>query len=83
MNGQTKRINGQLPAFVLEARTLLSGLFARHSVALPLLLVLGVEVGLGVFVMRDLLTTYAQVDRIYVVSVQGLRRIGELQYQAQ
>lgn len=43
----------------------------------------GVEVGLGIFVIRDLLSTYAQAERIYVVSIQGLRRIGELQYEAQ
>lgn len=83
MNTQTKRVTGRPSAVVLGIRTLLSRLFARHSVVLLLLLVVAVEVGLGVFVMRDLLTTYSQVDRIYVISVQGLHRIGELQYEAQ
>lgn len=83
MNPQAKRVTGRRSAVVQEARALLSRLFARHSATLLLLLVFGVEVGLGVFVMRDLLTTYSQVDHIYVVSIQGLRRIGELQYEAQ
>ena len=83
MNAQAKRVTGRPSAVVQAARALLSRLFARHSAALLLLLVFGVEVGLGVFVMRDLLATYSQVDHIYVVSIQGLRRIGELQYEAQ
>lgn len=83
MNMQTKRVAGQPSTGVQEARTRLSRLFAGHGVALLLFLVVAVEVGLGVFVLRDLLTTYSQVQRIYAVSVQGLHRIGELQYEAQ
>jgi signal transduction histidine kinase len=58
-------------------------LSVQHSAGLLLVLVFGVEVGLGIFVTRDLLTTYGQVERIYVSSVQGLRAIGELQYETQ
>lgn len=83
MNTQTKRATGRPFAVVQGARTLLSLLFPRHSVAFVLLLVVAVEAGLGLFVVRDLLTTYARVEHIYVVLVQGLLRIGELQYEAQ
>jgi signal transduction histidine kinase len=55
----------------------------RHSAGLLLVLVFAVEVGLGVLVIRDLLTTYGQVERVYIGSVQGLRSIGELQYETQ
>jgi signal transduction histidine kinase len=61
----------------------LSRLSPRQRFAVLLLLVVAVEVGLGAFVMRDLLTTYAQVEQIYAASVQGLIRIGELEYEAQ
>lgn len=83
MNTQTKRIAGRISAAVLAGRTLLSHLFVHRRAASLLLLVFGVEVGLGIFVIRDLLSTYAHAERIYLVSIQGLRRIGELQYDAQ
>jgi len=37
----------------------------------------------GIFVMRDLHTTNVEAQKMYAGSVLGLRRIGELQYEAQ
>jgi signal transduction histidine kinase len=48
-----------------------------------LLMVLLAEVGVGVFVLKDLRQSYLQVQKMYEGSVRGLRRIGELQYEAQ
>lgn len=48
-----------------------------------LLMVLFAEVGVGIFVLRDLRQSYVQVQEMYDGSVRGLRRIGELQYEAQ
>src|SRR5438309_10980340 len=50
---------------------------------LLLLLVFVVELGVGVFLLRDLRTANVEAQRMYAGSVLGLRRIGELQYQAQ
>ena len=61
----------------------LSNLVSRNSYTLLLLLVFSVEVGVGIFVIRDLRTANVEAQRMYVGSVLGLRRIGELQYQAQ
>src|SRR5437868_1486950 len=56
---------------------------SRFSSTLLLLLVFIVEVGVGVFLLRDLRTANVEAQRMYAGSVLGLRRIGELQYQAQ
>jgi len=48
-----------------------------------LFMVLLAEVGVGIFVLRDLRQSYVQVQKMYEGSVRGLRRIGELQYEAQ
>ncbi len=56
---------------------------SRFSATLLLLVVFFVEVGVGLFVMRDLRTANTEAARMYAGSVLGLRRIGELQYQAQ
>jgi signal transduction histidine kinase len=79
MKGRTKGI----PAGVDRAKTLSWHFMIRNSAGLLLVLVFAVEVGLAVFVIRDLLTTYNQVERVYLGSVQGLRSIGELQYETQ
>jgi len=42
-----------------------------------------VVVAVGIFMMGDLHTATEQVQRMYAGSVQGLRQIGELQYEAQ
>jgi signal transduction histidine kinase len=47
------------------------------------MLVFGVEVAIGMCVLRDLLVSSVEVQKTYDVSVRGLRRIGELQYEAQ
>jgi len=60
-----------------------SGLVSQHSSSLLLFMVFCVVVGVGVFMMGDLHTATEQVQRMYAGSVQGLRRIGELQYEAQ
>jgi signal transduction histidine kinase len=61
----------------------LSRLFAQQRAKWLLLIVFSVEAGFVILVIRDLLTTYAQVERIWSGSVQGLREIGDLQYEAQ
>ena len=57
--------------------------FSRYPSALLLLLVFGVEVGVGLFMIRDLRTANLEAEKMYARSVLGLRQIGELQYQAQ
>lgn len=83
MNTHTKPVAGRTSARVLKTKALFARLFAQHSTAGLLLIVFGVEVGMGILVVRDLLATYRQAERIYAGSVQGLRSIGELQYEAQ
>ncbi|HEY7616993.1 MAG TPA: MCP four helix bundle domain-containing protein, partial [Terriglobales bacterium] len=61
----------------------ISGILSRHTYTLLLVLVFSIEVGVGIIVMRDLRTTDIEAQRMYAGSVLGLRRIGELQYQAQ
>jgi signal transduction histidine kinase len=46
------------------------------------LLLLG-EAGVALFVIRDLGRSYANVEKMYTGSVQGLLRIGDMQYDAQ
>lgn len=59
------------------------GVAYRHNATISLVLVLCVVVGAGVFVIRDLRSANAEAQNLYLVSVQGLQRIGELQYDAQ
>jgi signal transduction histidine kinase len=59
------------------------GVFSRYTSTLLLLMVFVVETGVLMFVIRDLRTADDQARRMYVGSVQGLRQIGELQFQAQ
>lgn len=56
---------------------------ARHSSSLLLFMVFCVVMGVGAFMIGDLHTATVQVQRMYAGSVQGLRQIGELQYEAQ
>lgn len=55
----------------------------RHNATILLLLVFCAVAVVGVFVIRDLQTANAEAQNIYAVSVQGLRQIGELQFDAQ
>ena len=63
---------GRSPAFL-----------TRYSSALFLLLLIGLEAGVVRFVIRDVRSTNNEVQRMYASSVLGLRRIGNLQYDAQ
>jgi len=55
----------------------------RHNATLLLFMVFCLVVIVGVFVIRDLGTANFEAQTIYTGSVHGLRRIGELQYDAQ
>ena len=84
MNGRTKVPGGQSLERDFRLREFLTTIVARHTTTLLLLLlVFGAELVLGRFVVRDLLATQGQVQQIYLRSIQGLRGIGELQYQTQ
>jgi signal transduction histidine kinase len=61
----------------------LLGLVSRHTSSLLLFMVFSVVVAVGIFMMGDLHTATEQVQHMYAGSVQGLRQIGELQYEAQ
>ena len=74
--------NGMSPAAVPSRDRILSA-FSRYPSAVLLLVVFGVELGVGMFVIRDVRTVSGETQRMYVRSVLGLRQIGELQYQAQ
>lgn len=67
----------------VQPRDRVLGAFSRYPSALLLLVVFGVEVGVGLFVIRDVRTASAESQQMYARSVLGLRQIGELQYQAQ
>ena len=56
---------------------------ARHSSSLLLFMVFCVVIAVGAFMIKDLHTATDQAQRMYAGSVQGLREIGELQYEAQ
>jgi signal transduction histidine kinase len=56
---------------------------SRHNVTITLVLVLCMVAMVGLFVIRDLQSANAEAENMYLVSVQGLRSIGELQYDAQ
>ena len=78
-----KREGGQKSARVVSLFDRAVGAVGRHNATLSLSVVLLVMVIVGVFVTRDLRTTNEEAENMYLVSVQGLRRIGELQYDAQ
>src|SRR5271169_868398 len=59
------------------------GPFSRYPSALLLLIVFGVEVGVGMFVIRDVRMAGIEAQQMYASSVLGLRQIGELQYDTQ
>lgn len=56
---------------------------SRHASIVLLVLVLVCEAGVALFVIRDLSRSYATVEKVYNGSVQGLLRIGDMQYDAQ
>ena len=81
-----QRHNATLPATTgssaRSTRRVVNNL-SRHSSALLLFVVFAVELGVGGFVVRDLRIADNEAHRMYTESVLGLRRIGELQYDAQ
>ena len=56
---------------------------SRHASMVLLVLVLVGEAGVALFVIRDLGRSYSTVEKMYNGSVQGLLRIGDMQYEAQ
>src|ERR1700745_1032952 len=56
---------------------------ARHSSSLLLFMVFCVVMAVGAFMIGDLHTATGQAPQMYAGAGQGLRQIGELQYEAQ
>jgi signal transduction histidine kinase len=56
---------------------------SRHVPTILVVVLLLGEAGVGGFIIRDLTTSYATVQKMYNGSVQGLLRFGDLQYRAQ
>jgi signal transduction histidine kinase len=83
MRRQTKRLLRHTTMGSLPLIDPLLVLIAHYSSTLLLLLVLCVVAIVGIFVLRDVNTTNVEAQKMYVGSVLGLHRIGELQYQAQ
>ncbi|HEX9111067.1 MAG TPA: ATP-binding protein [Terriglobales bacterium] len=75
-------VHNAAPAPVPPRDRVLS-VFSRYPSALLLLVVFSVEVGVSLFVIRDVRTAGVEAQQMYARSVLGLRQIGELQYQAQ
>ncbi len=80
MSGQD---NDAARSLQIQARDRALKVYSRFSSAVLLLVVFSVEIGVGIFVIRDLRTAGAEARQMYIRSVLGLRQIGELQYQAQ
>lgn len=68
---------------VQQVLRVVSGHIERHSSTLLLFMVFCVVIAVGTFMIGDLHTATNQAQRMYAGSVQGLRQIGELQYEAQ
>src|SRR6201998_4503594 len=72
-----------LYAILAAPRLFLTHCISRPGWGLFLLLVFGVVIAAGSWVIRDVRTADAQAERMYAGSVIGLRRIGAMQYEAQ
>jgi signal transduction histidine kinase len=82
MDASTKLARGD--AGVLRKMWKRAGeLLARHTSSLLMFMVLCVVVAVGAFMTGDLHTASVQAQKMYAGSVQGLRRIGEMQFEAQ
>jgi len=75
---RTSALGALLPPRGVRARGL-----SRNLAVLLLLMVFSAEAGIGVFVFHDLSRSHSAMQRMYEGSVQGLRQIGEMQYEAQ
>lgn len=58
-------------------------LLSRYSSALPLFLVFGAVIIVGLFVIRDLRHADVEAQKMYAGSVKGLHRIADLKYETQ
>jgi signal transduction histidine kinase len=83
MDASTKLARGDAGSLPQRLRKRAGELLARHTSSLLMFMVLCVVLAVGAFMIGDLHTASVQVQRMYAGSVQGLRRIGELQYEAQ
>src|ERR1700757_905714 len=78
---RSRRLASAVPTLV--SKSWLGRSLSRHLSVVALVLVLLGEAVVAGFVMRDLGRSYATVENMYNGSVQGLLRVGELQYEAQ
>jgi len=83
MRSSAKYEAAQTPAALVSTMDRVVSAVLRHNATLLLVLVFCAVAVVGVFVIRDLQTANAEAQNIYAVSVQGLREIGELQFDAQ
>src|SRR5262249_28390201 len=83
MRSSAKYEAAQTPAALVSTMDRVLSAVLRHNATLLLVLVFCAVAVVGVFVIRDLQTANAEAQNIYAVSVQGLREIGELQFDAQ
>jgi signal transduction histidine kinase len=81
LNFGSRRLALAVPTLI--GKSWLGRILSRHLSIVSLLLVLVGEAGVAVFVMRDLGRSYATVENMYNGSVQGLLRVGDMQYEAQ
>jgi len=71
------------PALASGRSKTFASTFSRYGFVLLLLLVFFFEVGVVLFVIQDVFIGDDQIKHMYDGSVVGLRRIGEMQYEAQ
>jgi signal transduction histidine kinase len=83
MSGEAKGAVSMEKTGVVGLWRWVSDIISRHTSSLLLFMVFCVVVAVGAFMVGDLHTATEQVQHMYAGSVQGLRRIGELQYEAQ
>src|SRR5499427_1559816 len=83
MRSAAKYEAAQTPAALVSTMDRVVSAVLRHNATLLLVLVFCAVAVVAVFVIRDLQTANAEAQNIYAVSVQGLREIGELQFDAQ
>src|ERR1700745_1772870 len=80
-NFRSRRLASAVPTLV--SKSWLGRSLSRHLSVVALVLVLLGEAVVAGFVMRDLGRSYATVENMYNGSVQGLLRVGDMQYEAQ
>ncbi len=83
MNGQNKRARKGTSAGPAALLDRVLALASPYNSSLLLLMVFLVVIIVGLFVIRDLHATNVEAQKMYAGYVQGLQRIGELQYEVQ